>query len=65
MPYGSTLWHERIQFKEVLLKNKNIAHDYNALKISLAKEFADDREAYALCFETRSYYFGATNFLLV
>ncbi len=46
VPYESQLWTERIQFRDVLLSDRKIAQEYSDLKVSLAKEFANDREAY-------------------
>jgi GrpB-like predicted nucleotidyltransferase (UPF0157 family) len=46
IPYESTLWQERIQFREILLSNQEIANKYSALKKKLASRYKDDREAY-------------------
>ncbi|MEW5248277.1 GrpB family protein [Microbulbifer sp. 2201CG32-9] len=46
VPYKSDLWIERIRFRNILRRNKTIADEYSALKRQLAKDLADDREAY-------------------
>jgi GrpB-like predicted nucleotidyltransferase (UPF0157 family) len=38
-------WDE-IRFKDYLIKNKEIAKEYETLKLELAKKFPNDREAY-------------------
>jgi GrpB-like predicted nucleotidyltransferase (UPF0157 family) len=46
VPWGSALWHDRIQFRDELRSNRGLAEDYQRLKISLAAQHAHDREAY-------------------
>lgn len=46
IPYKSPLWQERIQFREILLSNQEIANQYSALKKNLATRYKDDREVY-------------------
>ncbi len=46
IPYQSPLWKERIQFRDTLLTNPEIANEYAALKKELAARFKEDREAY-------------------
>jgi len=40
------LWQARIQFRDRLRSNRNLAAQYAELKRNLAKEYAEDREAY-------------------
>lgn len=44
--YESPLWEERIQFRNLLLSNQEIANEYAALKKELASRYRNDREAY-------------------
>jgi len=46
IPFESPLWQERIQFREVLRSDKNIASQYASLKRQLAASYIEDREAY-------------------
>lgn len=46
IPYESSLWQERIQFRELLLSNKEVASEYSALKKKLSARYKEDREAY-------------------
>lgn len=46
IPFESPLWKERIQFRDILLYDQNIANEYSALKSELAVKFRKDREAY-------------------
>jgi len=46
VPYESQLWQERIQFRELLLSNQEVANEYSALKKELAARHKEDREAY-------------------
>lgn len=46
VPLGSRRWHEQIAFRDALRQNPELAQEYAALKRRLAKDFANDREAY-------------------
>ncbi|MBP0017844.1 MAG: GrpB family protein [Cyanobacteria bacterium SBLK] len=46
IPYKSLLWNERIQFRDLLRCDRNIASAYANLKIKLAALYKEDREAY-------------------
>lgn len=46
VPYQSQLWQERIQFRNLLISNPEIANEYSELKKELAARYKDDREAY-------------------
>jgi len=46
VPFGSSLWKERITFRDILRSNPDIAAQYGKLKRSLADELAEDRESY-------------------
>lgn len=46
VPYGSPLWRERIAFRDRLRADATLREAYCALKLRLAAEFRDDREAY-------------------
>jgi len=46
VPYGSVLWKERITFRDILLEKNCIAKKYSDLKLTLAMNNPDDREAY-------------------
>src|SRR5690554_2398481 len=46
VPYDSSLWRERIKFRDILRIHGEVASEYEALKISLANELSDDRESY-------------------
>jgi len=46
VPYGSTLWRERIKFRDILRRNENVAEEYERLKVSLARDLTNDRESY-------------------
>lgn len=48
VPYLSTLWQERIIFRDALRSDSTLAQHYQALKYQLAQEFADDREQYTI-----------------
>lgn len=43
---GSTLWQERLAFRDALRRDQVLAAEYATLKRSLASEFEFDREAY-------------------
>jgi GrpB-like predicted nucleotidyltransferase (UPF0157 family) len=46
VPFRSALWHERLAFRDLLRSNPVVAKEYEAFKLTLAKEFEFDREAY-------------------
>src|SRR5438477_6196865 len=46
VPYGSTLWRERLTFRDRLRADPRVAAEYAALKLSLAAKYEFDREAY-------------------
>lgn len=46
VPWGSALWHDRIQFRDALRSDPALADAYQRLKMALAAEHAHDREAY-------------------
>ena len=46
IPYESTLWKERIGFRDSLRRDRQIAEEYACLKTALAERYKDDREAY-------------------
>ena len=46
IPFASSLWDDRIRFRDALLSNQKIANQYAALKKELALRYSDDREAY-------------------
>ena len=46
VPLGSPLWRERLAFRDALRADPEVAAAYAALKLRLALEFRDDREAY-------------------
>lgn len=46
IPFNSTLWHQRLRFRDALRANKPLAAQYAELKQTLADRFAEDREAY-------------------
>jgi GrpB-like predicted nucleotidyltransferase (UPF0157 family) len=46
IPYLSPLWHERIQFREALRADPELANEYQQLKYQLATRFSRDRETY-------------------
>jgi GrpB-like predicted nucleotidyltransferase (UPF0157 family) len=46
VPFGSTLWQERIVFREALRQDSELAAEYANLKRALALEYKFDREAY-------------------
>ncbi len=43
---GSDLWRERLAFRDALRTDPELAAEYEALKLHLAREHPDDREAY-------------------
>lgn len=46
VPFGGSLWTERLVFRDALRADAALAAEYAALKVELASKFADDREAY-------------------
>lgn len=48
VPYRSDLWNERVRFRDLLRTNERVAREYADLKLSLAAQFKEDREAYTL-----------------
>ena len=43
---GSDLWRERLAFRDALRRDRALADEYAALKLRLAREYADDPAAY-------------------
>ncbi len=46
VPFESTLWKDRIKFRELLRSNNTLANQYADLKRELAESYKEDREAY-------------------
>jgi GrpB-like predicted nucleotidyltransferase (UPF0157 family) len=46
VPFESQLWSERVAFRNALRASRSLVGEYAHLKLRLAKEFPDDREAY-------------------
>ena len=46
VPFGSPLWHQRLDFRDALRRNPTLAAEYAELKLRLAEKFRLDREAY-------------------
>ena len=46
VPFGSSLWNERLAFRDALVREPDLAAEYAALKRRLADQFRFDREAY-------------------
>ncbi len=46
IPFESTLWQQRITFRDLLRSNITIATEYANFKIKLAATYKDDREIY-------------------
>src|SRR5262245_38561776 len=46
VPFGSQLWHERLALRDCLRRDEKTRREYSELKMILAAEFRDDREAY-------------------
>ncbi len=46
IPFNSPLWHERINFRNMLRSNNELASDYASLKRGLALRYPENREAY-------------------
>ena len=46
VPFESDLWYERLAFRDYLRSDEETRRAYMELKLTLASEFRDDREAY-------------------
>jgi len=46
VPFNSSLWHQRIKFRDALRSNKELAFEYASLKRNLAAKYGKDRELY-------------------
>ncbi|MCO7223533.1 GrpB family protein [Pleionea sp. CnH1-48] len=46
IPFDSELWHQRLLFRDRLRNHPELANEYQTLKIKLAEQYRDDREAY-------------------
>ncbi len=46
VPFQSSLWNERLLFRDILRSDKNTALEYQQLKLKLARKYATDRESY-------------------
>lgn len=46
VPLGSTLWNERLAFRDALRSDPALRTEYQELKLALAARFRNDREAY-------------------
>lgn len=46
VPFGSTLWMERLAFRDALRRSPKTAADYAQLKQRLAEQYKTDREGY-------------------
>ena len=46
VPFGSSLWHDRLAFRNALIESPALSAEYAALKQALAKKYEFDREAY-------------------
>jgi GrpB-like predicted nucleotidyltransferase (UPF0157 family) len=46
VPFNSPAWRDSLAFRDTLRANPDIAAEYAALKLRLAKEYEFDREAY-------------------
>jgi len=46
VPFNNSLWHQRIEFRDALRSNKELAFEYGSLKRNLAAEHKKDRELY-------------------
>lgn len=44
--YGGQFWQSHIAFRDYLKQNENAAREYARLKLSLSKQFPNDRESY-------------------
>ncbi len=48
IPFNSTLWKERIQFRDMLRNDEVLANEYATLKTQLAESYKNDREQYTV-----------------
>jgi GrpB-like predicted nucleotidyltransferase (UPF0157 family) len=46
VPYGSALWRDRLDFRDALRSDADLATQYRELKVGLAAKHRTDREAY-------------------
>ena len=46
VPVTSPLWAQRVRFRDALRNNAALAAEYSELKLRLAHQFPQDREAY-------------------
>lgn len=46
VPFNSLLWHQRIEFRDALRSDKELAFEYVSLKRHLAAKYEKDRELY-------------------
>lgn len=46
IPHESRLWLERLRFRDALRGDASLRSEYSQLKLHLAEQFQDDREAY-------------------
>ena len=46
VPTGSSLWHDRLSFRDYLRAHPTASAEYGQLKAALAVRYRDDREAY-------------------
>jgi GrpB-like predicted nucleotidyltransferase (UPF0157 family) len=46
VPRGSARFRDELAFRDYLRAHRDVAQEYEALKVALAKEFEHDREAY-------------------
>lgn len=46
VPMASRLWNERLAFRDALRADENLRAEYRILKLTLADEHRNDREAY-------------------
>lgn len=44
--YGSQHWQDYLDFRDALLADPDLAAEYEALKLDLARQFPDDRSTY-------------------
>jgi GrpB-like predicted nucleotidyltransferase (UPF0157 family) len=46
VPFNSALWHERINFRNLLRSSPELASEYADLKRNLSRQYSNDRETY-------------------
>ena len=46
VPVASELWHQRLAFRDALRSHPQLAQAYALLKLRLAEQYKNDREAY-------------------